>query len=259
MINAVSRSIIHTTHSCRKFNVVNNVPWMFEPNKRFFFFFNVFKTNKVEHALEPTLASPPLTLICTRKSLRCSLNAGMSWSKLNRPSMNNLIWALKAARHGVESDCSTVNTACGKLECRTHRQQSVNTACGKLECRTHRQQSVNTACGKLECRTHRQQSVSQMHAIATTFQCSTVLMSNTLSGCVHLWGYGIQGYFTEEFKAIVSAIKKNYRTTAPPSGLVRGLHDHCRMMQYLRKATFALAICMRFDTIFTYFDTSVMP
>ena len=34
------------------------------------------------------------TLICTRKSRKCSLNAGMSWLKLNNPSMNTFSCAL---------------------------------------------------------------------------------------------------------------------------------------------------------------------
>lgn len=34
------------------------------------------------------------TLIWTRKSLRCSLKAGMSWFKLNRPVTNTFTWAL---------------------------------------------------------------------------------------------------------------------------------------------------------------------
>ena len=36
-----------------------------------------------------------LTLICTRKSLKCSLKALKSWSKLKRPSMNSLICGLQ--------------------------------------------------------------------------------------------------------------------------------------------------------------------
>lgn len=35
-----------------------------------------------------------LTLICTRKSLKCSLNAGMSWFRLNSPVTNTFTCAL---------------------------------------------------------------------------------------------------------------------------------------------------------------------
>lgn len=38
-------------------------------------------------------SSPANSLICTRKSLRCSLNAGMSWFKLKRPVTNTFTWA----------------------------------------------------------------------------------------------------------------------------------------------------------------------
>lgn len=35
------------------------------------------------------------TLICTRKSLRCSLKAGISWFRLKSPVTNSLTWALR--------------------------------------------------------------------------------------------------------------------------------------------------------------------
>ena len=67
-----------------------------------------------------------------------------------------------------------------------------------------------------------------------------------------------------EFKAVSHEKKrKNYRTTAPPGGLVRNSRDHDRMMQYLcfffPISTFTIAIFMRLDVIFTRYHTSLMP
>ena len=55
-----------------------------------------------------------------------------------------------------------------------------------------------------------------------------------------------QGYFTEEFNAIFSDKNTNYRTPAPPSGLVRSSRDRGRMVRH-----FTLTIFMLFDAIFT--------
>lgn len=41
------------------------------------------------------------TLICTRKSLKCSLNAGMSWLRLKSPVTKIFTWALQANTHIV--------------------------------------------------------------------------------------------------------------------------------------------------------------
>ena len=71
-----------------------------------------------------------------------------------------------------------------------------------------------------------------------------------------------QGFFEEVFKAILAMKKhKNYRPTAPPSGLVRSSSDHGRMMRYLRDEAFTRTIFTSFDVTFTHFefDTSLMP
>ena len=69
-----------------------------------------------------------------------------------------------------------------------------------------------------------------------------------------------QGYFTEESKDSLAIKKhKTYRTTAPPSGLVRRSYDHGCMMRHLCDATFTRAIFMHFAAIFTRFDTSLVP
>lgn len=50
-----------------------------------------------------------LTLICTRKSLKCSLNAAMSWFKLNRPVTNTFTWALQRKRKQTYSKKGNTN------------------------------------------------------------------------------------------------------------------------------------------------------
>ena len=41
-------------------------------------------------------SSPVNSLICTKKSLRCSLNAGKFWSRSKKPLIINLTWTLGA-------------------------------------------------------------------------------------------------------------------------------------------------------------------
>ena len=53
------------------------------------------KNEHSQYAVKTLSLKLELTLICTRKSLKCSLNAEMSWLKLNKPSMNILICGLK--------------------------------------------------------------------------------------------------------------------------------------------------------------------
>lgn len=57
-------------------------------------FLKMTHNGQKQQELEKAL-SMQLTLIWTRKSRKCSLNWGMSWSKLNRPSMNTRICVLR--------------------------------------------------------------------------------------------------------------------------------------------------------------------
>lgn len=56
-----------------------------------------------------------LTLICTRKSLRCSLKAGMSWFRLNRPVTNTFTWALNIRHLISRSVCEQHVQRAGKI------------------------------------------------------------------------------------------------------------------------------------------------
>ena len=51
-----------------------------------------------------------LTLICTRKSLRCSLKAGMSWFRLNKPVTNTFTWALHREHRHLEQSLIAIQS-----------------------------------------------------------------------------------------------------------------------------------------------------
>jgi len=67
-------------------------------------------TFNIKNAVHSNAHWCQLTRIWTRKSRKCSLNCGMSWLKLNSPSMNTLICALHTAnnKHSIQTTALTV-------------------------------------------------------------------------------------------------------------------------------------------------------
>ena len=63
--------------------------------------------NCLDEVITWTSLKQKLTRISTRKSLRCSLNAGMSWSKLNNPWTVILIWLSERCGKAALSSLAT--------------------------------------------------------------------------------------------------------------------------------------------------------